>query len=170
MYISLETKRLQIRPLKLTDIAFILELVNSEGWLTYIGDRNVITESDAELYIQNILESPTIFYHVFESKVIGKPMGVVTLIQRQQHNFPDIGFATLPEFQKNGYTLEACKSYLTEIIASKNYENIIAITFPENHKSVRLLTQLGLSYDSDIMGDEGTLSVYSLEKNKHLQH
>jgi RimJ/RimL family protein N-acetyltransferase len=162
MYLSLETKRLQIRPLNLTDIAFILEFVNSDGWLTFIGDRNVITESDAELYIQNILESPTIFYHVFESKVIGKPMGVVTLIQRQQHNFPDIGFATLPKFQKNGYTLEACKCYLDAVMASGKYKNILAITRPDNHKSIHLLNKLGLAYDSDTKENDRKISIYSL--------
>ena len=49
----LETDRLFIRELKLTDFQFILELLNSPGWLQYIGDRGVNNEEQAKLYLQN---------------------------------------------------------------------------------------------------------------------
>ena len=41
MNVYLETERLNIRPLILQDAAFMLELLNSKGWIQFIGDRNV---------------------------------------------------------------------------------------------------------------------------------
>jgi RimJ/RimL family protein N-acetyltransferase len=48
----LETERLHLRELSLEDAGFIVELLNTEGWLTFIGDRNVRTEKQAERYLQ----------------------------------------------------------------------------------------------------------------------
>ena len=43
----LETERLRLREFTLNDAAFIIELLNSPGWLQFIGDRNVKTEEQA---------------------------------------------------------------------------------------------------------------------------
>jgi [ribosomal protein S5]-alanine N-acetyltransferase len=162
MYKNIETERLIIRPINLSDSKFIIELVNSEGWLKFIGNRNISTLDDAEKYIQKILDSPNFHYSVFELKATKKPIGIVTFLNRVEQKFPDIGFAMLPEYEKNGYSLEASRKYLDEVIQSNRYENIIAITIPDNQKSIKLLTKLGLEYESDYVGDNGTLSVFSL--------
>lgn len=170
MYKNLETERLIIRPINLTDSKFIIELVNSEGWLKFIGSRNISNNDDAEKYIQKILDSPNIYYSVFHLKTTKEPIGLVTLLNRTDQTFPDIGFAMLPEYEKKGYTLEASRKYLDEIIISNCYENIVAITIPENRKSVKLLMKLGLGYESDYVGDKGTLSIFSLRAGKKSQH
>lgn len=38
-----ETERLILKPITLEDSDFVYELLNSEKWLKYIGDRNVKT-------------------------------------------------------------------------------------------------------------------------------
>lgn len=166
MYKNIETDRLIIRPINLTDSKFIMELVNSEGWLQFIGNRNISNENDAEKYIQKIRNSPNFYYSVFQLKTTNEPIGIVTFLNRTEQKFPDIGFAILPKYEKNGYTLEASRKYLDEIIESKKYENSIAITIPDNQKSIKLLLKLGLEYESDYVGDNGTLSIYSLRTEK----
>jgi RimJ/RimL family protein N-acetyltransferase len=42
-----ETERLLLRPFNTDDAPFILELVNSPGWLQFIGDRNIHSIEDA---------------------------------------------------------------------------------------------------------------------------
>ncbi|RKN78486.1 GNAT family N-acetyltransferase [Ulvibacterium marinum] len=149
MYINIETERLRIRPIKLIDAEFIMQLVNSEGWLRFIGNRNISNTIDAKKYIQKILDNTKIFYNVFELKESQKAIGSVTFLEREGERFPDIGFALLPEFEKNGYTIEASKAYLKEIDTLNEYENIIAITLPDNQKSIRVLRKLGLKYQGD---------------------
>ncbi|WP_228853054.1 GNAT family N-acetyltransferase [Aegicerativicinus sediminis] len=162
MYKNIETERLRIRPINLMDAEFIINLVNSKGWLKFIGDRKVFNINDAENYIKKILDNPNYYYSVFELKDSGQAIGIVTFLNRENQDFPDIGFALLPEFEKNGYTTEASKAYLDEIIKSKAYKNIIAITLPNNYKSIGLLKKLGLKHEYDFEGDNETLSLFSL--------
>ena len=49
----LETERLQLRTFTLDDTQFIMELLNSAGWLRFIGDKNVRTEEQARSYLEN---------------------------------------------------------------------------------------------------------------------
>ncbi|MGZ3952761.1 MAG: GNAT family N-acetyltransferase, partial [Flavisolibacter sp.] len=49
----LETQRLRLRQFDLGDSEFIIELLNSPGWIEYIGDRNVKTKEQAETYLTN---------------------------------------------------------------------------------------------------------------------
>ena len=162
MYKNIKTIRLNIRPINLTDAEFILQLVNSEGWLKYIGDRNVSDKGDAKKYIQKILENPHYYYSVFELKDSQQAVGIVTFLNRDDQIFPDIGFALLPEFEKRGYTTEATQAYLDEVIQSNSYEKIIAITVPENQKSIKLLKKLGLKYEKDYKRGEEMLSLFSI--------
>ena len=165
MYLNIETERLLLRPIHLKDAEFIVDLVNSEGWLKFIGNRNVSDKNDAEKYIQKILDTPNFYYNVFELKETQKPIGIVTFLQREDEKFPDIGFALLPEFEKNGYAHEASKSYLEAIEKGNQYEKIIAITMPDNKKSVNLLKKLGLEYQHDRKKDTEIASYYMRNKN-----
>src|SRR5262249_51094838 len=48
----LETDRLELRRLTPGDSAFILELLNDEAWLRYIGDKGVRNLADARRYLE----------------------------------------------------------------------------------------------------------------------
>jgi len=165
MYTNILTDRLEIRLIKLDDADFILRLVNSEGWLQFIGDRNVTNPQEAKKYIQKILDTPTYYYNIIELKTSKQPVGVVTLIEREKQIYPDIGFALLPKFEGKGYALEASTAYLRKIIESKLFEKILGITKSNNQKSIRLLEKLGLTYEYDYMEDENTILVYSIGIN-----
>jgi RimJ/RimL family protein N-acetyltransferase len=49
---NLVTARLRLRPFTLDDAPFIVALLNSEGWLRFIGDRSVRTIDDARAYLR----------------------------------------------------------------------------------------------------------------------
>ena len=46
-----ETDRLVLSHLAADDASFIFELLNTPGWLQFIGDRGIKTMQDAEQYI-----------------------------------------------------------------------------------------------------------------------
>lgn len=162
MYKELQTERLLIRPIKLEDSDFICSLVNSNGWLKFIGNSNIKTSNDAEKYIQRILDNTNYYYHVFEIIDTKQPIGIITFLNRKHQDFPDIGFALLPQYEKNGYTLEATKKYLEEITRLQLYKKIIGITVPENEKSIKLLLRLGLELEGNFTEDKEELSLYSI--------
>jgi len=165
MYRQIETERLLIRPINSADKSFILALLNTKGWLQFIGDRNVKNEIDAEKYIQSILDNKNSFYNVFELREIKMPIGIITFLYRDNYQFPDIGFAMLPEFEKKGYAFEATNKYLEEIANEKKVNKIIAITLPENTNSIRLIEKLGLKYEYKFADKSEILHLYSLTLN-----
>lgn len=160
----LRTDRLLLRSLEDRDCSFILKLVNTKGWLAFIGDRNINTEKEALEYIQKINDNKDITYWVVELEAA--KIGVVTLIKRDHLSFNDIGFAFLPDFQGRGYAYEASNAILEQIIETSNHPTILAITKPDNLSSIKLIRKLGFAYDQT-MDDEGEPSKqYSLNLEK----
>jgi [ribosomal protein S5]-alanine N-acetyltransferase len=162
MYKEIETERLLIRPINQEDKNFIYSLVNMNGWIKFIGDRNIKNIDDAENYIKKILDNKNYYYNVFEIKETKESIGIITFLNRDNQEFPDIGFAILPQFEKKGYTFEASKKYLIELIRLNQFNKIIGLTVPENYKSIKLLQRLGLEFESNFTENNKILSIYSI--------
>ncbi len=160
MFKTTETERLKIRPMCLQDAEFILSLVNSAGWIKYIGDRKINNIHDSEQYIQKIRSNPNYFYHIFELKGTAIPIGIVTFLFREDYKYPDIGFAILPTYENKGYAFEASKKYLDTVCETESIQKVIAITLPQNSSSIKLLQKLGLNYKEIIMEGEEQLLLF----------
>ncbi|MEP7255080.1 MAG: GNAT family N-acetyltransferase [Ferruginibacter sp.] len=166
METSITTNRLLIEPLAITDNTFILELVNSKGWLEFIGDRNVHSEDDAVAYIQKINDNPNVMYWVVRFKDNSTPAGVITFIKRDYLDHHDIGFAFLPAFANNGYAYEASKAVLSEAVKNSAHSYILATTMATNGSSIKLLEKLGLQFDKEIEVNDEKLQLYSISTDK----
>lgn len=160
-----KTKRLLLRELTPADEAFILELVNTAGWIKFIGDRNVKGLEDAGNYIQKILGNPDVKYRVVTLQGTETAIGLITFIKRNYLDHPDIGFAFLPAYSKQGYAYEAASEVLNDLLMQAVHSTILATTIPENSASIQLLTKLGLSYNREINPDGLLLHLYSINKN-----
>ncbi|STZ49190.1 Uncharacterised protein [Myroides odoratimimus] len=124
------TDRLQISPLSHADNSFIIELVNTPGWLKYIGNRNVYTAMDAQMYIQSILDNPQYQYWVVNRKEDGKPIGLISLIKRDYLEHHDIGFAFIPTYIGLRYAYEATSFIIKIIREDAKYSTLYATTLP----------------------------------------
>src|SRR5436190_14229265 len=119
-----DTERLVIRQLTTGDSSFILELLNTPGWIRYIGDRGVHSLDDATKYIE---KGPLASYQsngfglwIVTQKESGSPIGMCGLLKRDYLQNPDLGFAFLPEQSDKGYALETVRTVLA--IARDTYE------------------------------------------------
>ena len=162
--INLYTERLEIRPIHIMDAGFIHQLVNTEGWKRFIGERNINNVPDAMDFISSIWDDPNRSYHVFELKKSRVPVGIITFLKRKDEKYPDFGFAMLPEFQKKGYATEACEAFLEKIKTLQMHENIIAIVKPANDRSIHLLNKLGFSFVSNHNKNGELLAYYGLKE------
>jgi RimJ/RimL family protein N-acetyltransferase len=163
MFEELHSERLLIRALRLDDALFILNLLNSKGWLEFIGDRNVKNLSDAKTYITEILNNPRVHYFVIVLRSNDSACGILTLIQRDNLPHPDFGFALLAEYTGKGIGFEASELCLRAWTKSIKFRNLLAITKPSNTSSVRLLEKLQFHfYERQIVGGED-LAIYRLE-------
>lgn len=147
----LETERLQLRELTYADAAFIIELLNSPGWLAYIGDRNVRNEAQAIAYLENgpIKSYALNGYGLFmvmlkESQTL---IGMCGIINRDILEHPDIGFALLPEYAGQGYAFEMAAATLKYAKETLSLSKILAIVLPSNTHSIRLLEKIGLEQE-----------------------
>lgn len=166
----IHTDRLSIGPLLPTDTTFISELVNSKGWLQFIGDRKVHSADDAAAYIEKINDNPHVTYWVARLKDTGAAAGVITFIKREYLEHHDIGFAFLPVFAGKGYAYEAAKAVLLKTISEAQHSHILATTKAANSSSIKLLGKLGLKFEKEIEVEGEKLLLYSSATDKLVVH
>ncbi len=171
---KIETERLILREFTVHDSQFILELVNSDAWLKYIGDRNIKTNEQAINYLENVLiksyRENRFGFGLVALKPDLKPIGLCGLTKRDHLPHIDIGFAFLPEYTATGFGYEIAKETLKFAFDQLQQEKIIAITLPINDASIKLLEKLGLKYDSKFVSQEKNeeLLIYGISKSEHV--
>lgn len=145
-----ETDRLALSKLTAEDAPFILELLNDQAFLKYIGDRKVRTLEEARMYI---LKGPIKSYrkhgfglYLTTLKKYGTPIGICGLLKRDNLDDADIGFAFLPEFRRQGFGYEAASATLQYGRDQLGLKRIVAITQANNKGSIRLLEKLEMQY------------------------
>jgi len=163
---SFKTKRLSVKPLQPNDADFIFELINTETWIRFIGDKQIYTQEDAENYTKMICTSPDRNYWVVIEKQSLTQIGIITLIQRDYLPIADFGFAFLPEFQNKGFGFEAAKPVLAFILGDAAFPELLATTMVENTASQKLLLKLGFSFLKEMIVDEKASYCYTISKNK----
>jgi [ribosomal protein S5]-alanine N-acetyltransferase len=144
------TARLTLAPLTTAHNVFILELVNTPGWLRFIGDRNVNNVADATAYIEKINNNPAITYWVVTPQQQQEPAGIITYIKRDYLDYPDIGFAFLPQYAGKGYALEAAAVVIDHLAANQVTPHLLATTIAENERSIGLLKKLGFTREKEM--------------------
>lgn len=169
--LRLETPRLILRELTVSDAAFMLELLNDDAFIRYIGDRGVRTDEEARKYLQ---EGTIASYreHGYGMYLVlrrddGASIGVCGLVRRDGLDAPDLGFALLPPYRAAGYASEACEMVLQHARNTLNVGRLLAIATPDNAASAALLRKLGMRIEGRIRlpGDDTELDVYHLDLN-----
>lgn len=165
----IQTERLIIKELDLNDADFIFKLLNSPGWLQFIGDRNIHSLEDAKNYLLN---GPMKSYkkHGFGLYLVqllkeGIPIGIAGLLKRDYLNGPDLGFAFLPEFEGKGYAFESSDAIMKQSKVILGLERIQAVVLPENQRSIRLLEKLGMKDPGNhqFPGQESEFKLYEID-------
>lgn len=169
MSVILKTERLILREFNINDTTFIIELLNSEGWLKYIGDRNIKNEEQAKNYLINgplkSYEENGFGLSLVALKETQKPIGMCGLIKRSYLTNPDIGFAFLPSYSSKGYGSEIASAVLSYAKNKLKMNTVDAITLPTNTYSIKLIEKIGMTYHS-IFADPNTneeLLLYRIE-------
>ena len=161
-----QTERLTIAPFTNADSDFIIELVNSPGWLEFIGDRNIRDSGAARHYIENSLQASYrqngYGLYRLDLRENDTPVGMCGLVNRHDLPAPDLGFAMLPASAGQGLAFEASKAILAYAKTELALDILYAITNAANDRSIRLLNHLGfvdsaVTYE-DVSGN--SLNVY----------
>jgi len=163
-----ETERLTIRQLNTDDVEFVVRLLNEESFIRYIADKQVRTTDDAVNYLRNGPISSYNNYGFGLNLVLLKgsnvPIGMCGLLKRDELDYPDLGYAFLPEFWGKGYAREAAVSVLREEMARYSLDVVQAVTLPDNLSSNELLKKVGFTLKGSIAlyGSQNNLYEYDL--------
>ena len=162
----LETNRLLLAHQTTDDAAFVHTLMNSPGWLLYIGDRGIKTVDDATRYIINgaikSYQQQGFGLYAVRLKESGVPIGLCGFIKRPGLDHIDIGFAFLPEYTGSGYAYESAASVMNYAREVLKIDTVVAITTRDNEASVKLLKKLGFSFKElvTLPGDSEILMLF----------
>ncbi len=161
------TERLQIREMdSALDAEFVFALLNSPKFLKYIGDREVRSVEQAADFIENRYRQSyrdngyglwTVTLHD------GTYLGMCGFVRRPHLDSPDLGFAFLPEHERNGYGFESAIASLAYGKESLDFGLVRAITSQDNDASGKLLEKLGFAFDGiEEMPDGEQLKMFSI--------
>ncbi len=166
---SWNTKRLDLRPTSEEDADLILKLFNTPKWLKFVGDRKVHNKAEAREYIKvrmlTQLERLGYSNYTIIRKEDGAKLGCCGLYDRQGLEGVDIGFALLPEYEKQGYAFEASAEIMRAAKEDFGISKIKGITAKDHYASQRLLEKLGMRCTGTVVlpDEEEELLVYQKE-------
>jgi ribosomal-protein-alanine N-acetyltransferase len=162
--IVLETERLTVRWFNQDDAAFVLKLLNDPAFLHFIGDKEVHDLAGARAHIENkLVRSYTdngYGMNMVQLTEDHTPIGMCGLINRDELEYVDIGYAFLPEFCGRGYAYEAAKAVFNHGKNNLKIDPIVAITAMDNIQSANLLEKLGLKKQKTIKMNENDTGTY----------
>lgn len=163
-----ETERLVIREMdSAIDAEFIFALLNTPKFIEYIGDRGVRSVGQASDFIENRyrqsyrdhgfglylveLQGSDIKADTLPNRGVSvrasTPVGICGFVKRDHFQFPDIGFAFLPEFEGKGYGFESANAMLQFGRDALGFSRVLAITSLNNEVSGKLLEKLGFEFE-----------------------
>ena len=156
----LESARVQVRTVTLSDSEFLLRLLNEPAWLENIGDRQVRSQADAERYIKNSIWTQYDAYgfgmYALWLKSSGSPIGICGLVKRETLSAPDLGFALVSDHVGRGLAYEAARGVISHANQSLGIERLYAIARRANDRSIRLLERLGFVHSGPYSTVPGT--------------
>jgi len=158
-----ETIRTSIYELTLEDAGFIYHLLNSPGWIKYIGDRDVGSIVEAQIFIENsFLKAYQLGgygYYIAKLKTeigAGKTndaVGIAGFLKKDYLENPDFGFAMSPKFYQQGLGSEIGAAVLEFGQQQFDFKVLDAVTLQTNVGSQKLLERLGFVHQNeDITG------------------
>jgi [ribosomal protein S5]-alanine N-acetyltransferase len=156
------TSRLSLEVFSAADAAFIFDLLNSEGWLNNIGQRNIVDIEAANKYISGKLTiGNERGFGCFAVRRVADAatVGLLSLLQRDYLDAPDIGYALLPAYYGQGYAREATIALLDHC-RQLGLPKVYAIVVPGNEPSERLLKNLSFQLARELENDGERLICY----------
>ena len=129
------------------DLEFLQRITQTPGWLANIGPRGTETREGALAYLERSFLTPyrTHGCGLWVIEVYGVAVGLSGIVVRSGTEFPDLGYALLPEFEGRGIATLAGQRVLQWASESGRWTHLDAFTMPHNEASNRVLERLGFT-------------------------
>lgn len=152
----LETERLIVRELTLSDMDSLFELYSYEGMTDYMeGLYDYEEEYDYQkAYIENMYRFFGYGMWLVFEKESGKLIGRAGVEHREElEGELELGYAIGKPWQKKGYATEVCKGILTYVWEELGFDEICSLVECRNTLSIHLLEKLGFILEEELILD-----------------
>ncbi|HQY67826.1 MAG TPA: GNAT family N-acetyltransferase [Pyrinomonadaceae bacterium] len=166
MKLIAETQRLVIREMdSAVDAEFIFAILNTPKFIRFIGDRGVRSVEQAEDFIEDRYRQ-SYREHGFGLWTVtlkhGVQIGMCGFVKRPHLDHADLGFAFLPDYERQGFGFESASAILKVGKEELNFSTVLAITSLENKASGNLLKKLNFNFNGiETMPDGEQLKIFS---------
>lgn len=171
---QLETERLLLRELNISDVEAFFRLNENPNVIKYTGDKSFSNKEEAVKFLED--------YDAYSkfgmgrwavvSKLDNSFLGWCGLKCDSESNEIDLGFRFFEEHWGKGYATEASKVCLKYAFEVLELENLVGRVMSENLPSIRVLEKLGFKFEKTLKRNDAyewkqyviTKEMYSLRK------
>ena len=131
------------------DAPLMLAIWSDPAFIRHVGDRGVRDIAQARQAMRDGI------LRVYRDQRMGpyglflhgssEAMGICGLFKRDNLEFPDIGYALLPEYGGKGFAMEAAQAVCDHARNHMGLKRLLAIVSPGHVRSIHLLEKLGMS-------------------------
>lgn len=166
--ISLETERLNLRPITEADFNAYFKVLGNPEVGAWIGKPNGFTAKEARAAIKRVQDYWTkdgfsaLGVELKHEKIL---IGHCGLIFREEHDAFELLYAIDKPYWGNGYVSEAAKVCIQYGFEKLKLPKIVAYTQPHNLASRRIMEKHGFQYIKDFTHADLPHVFYELENN-----
>lgn len=148
--ITLTTKRLILRPWKISDLDDFFEYASVDGvgqMAGWIPHRNI---EESKKVLEEFIRRKKTFALVYKEKVIGS-LGVEKYNEEQYTELQELrgrelGYVLSKNYWGKGFMPEAVKAVLTYLFDTVGLDFVLAAHFKQNNQSKRVIEKCGFHY------------------------
>lgn len=165
----LETERLLIRPFSENDLDKLIELRLDEEVIKYLGGRRMQNPEAIAKRLQFYIECYAKFGFGMSAmiwKETNEMFGWSGLQPLGETSEVEVGYGMIKEFWRRGIGYECAKAWLEYGFEIAGLERIVAVAYPENTGSRRIMEKLGMSYEKTETHYGAECVFYAVSKDK----
>lgn len=148
----LETERLYLRPFETKDLVILVPMYSNINVMRFIGAGKTLTRSQTEKSIE--------MWNEYEAKhgftnwaVIRKEddtvLGKCGLSWIPDNSDIEISYILDEPYWGMGYATEISKAVLDYALESLNLKRIVAMAYPQNSPSIKVIEKIGMKYEKE---------------------
>jgi len=144
----LETRRLRLRRLRPSDAPALIALDSDEHVMRYIGSRGGTPEQIAARVRERIaMDGAALGWWLVEGKADGTFHGIAGLLRMPEGRDIELAYRFVRSVWGRGIATEAALALAEHAFTTAELTRVVAVTFPENTHSQRVLDKVGFVAD-----------------------
>jgi RimJ/RimL family protein N-acetyltransferase len=166
--ITLETKRLLLRPFRENDIDAYAAMCADPDVMRYIGGRCVLSRDDAWRQLAMFIghwQLRGFGIWAVEERASASLVGRVGLYFPEGWPDRELAWTLARPYWGRGFALEAARAALAHAFGPLGWQRVISLIDPKNDRSIRLAERLGESFEGEVMLRGYHLSVYAIKRD-----